>query len=236
MNLIFNPSLKKQMGIYIKRAREKKGYTARELTDALSDEDAGLYDRFKKWENGENRVPIDAIPGLCAVLGCDTGYLFGEYEELTRQHADICSETGLTEDSVNALKEPDVMAAVNVLLSSPRGHDCLRSIFAYISVPEADGTVSITDHGEVVAPTIWDIGLAELKGAAKEVYQSIDAENAVFSNYDRKINASRLAQQAFLLDVESDLKDLRSEYKQPQGYSYSAKSVTRRDKGGHRNG
>lgn len=225
-------STKRAIGDRIKKARNMKGFTVDKISELISVEPRKYY----RWEHGDYLVSIDAIPGLCAVLGCDSGYLFGEYEELTRQRADICSETGLTEDGVNGLQEPGIVEAVNVLLSSPIGRACLRSILAYISVPEAEGTVVITNQGEVVAPTVWDIGLAELKGSAKEVYQSIDTENAVLSNYDRKINASRLAQQAFLLDVESDLKDLRSEYTQPQGYSYSARSVTRRDKGGRRNG
>lgn len=54
----------------------------------------------------EQRSPgPEWIPALLDVFDCDVGYLFGEYEERTKDAADVCGITGLSEAAVEKLKE-----------------------------------------------------------------------------------------------------------------------------------
>lgn len=62
-------------------------------------------ERLKQWEYGNNPVDLEWIPSFCYVLGVDVGYLFGDYEEKTRQLSDIVRETGLTEKSASGLHD-----------------------------------------------------------------------------------------------------------------------------------
>lgn len=225
MSWIENPDLKTLMG---KRLRAARGNTTRSaLCDTLDNTDGNLYTRLSKWEQGTNAVPVEAIPALCATLDCDVGYLFGEYDERTRKHADACESTGLSEEAAAGLEEPGILEAVDRLLSSPRGRACLRSIHAYITVPEAQGEISVTDTGDVVAPSVWDLGLAESDGVEIEKY--IVKEERMLANYTRIGKASRLAEQAFILDIETDLKAIREEFKRPANHAYHARSITRRE-------
>lgn len=58
---------------------------------------------FNKWTSGSNAVPTEWIPAVCDVLDCDTGYLFGEIDELRHATEEITKATGLSVDSVNVL-------------------------------------------------------------------------------------------------------------------------------------
>lgn len=112
MNRIKNTkSVKLTVGERLTKARNRKKITRQELADELSHHGKApaskrgvSYDRLKEWEYGNNAIPLEWIPAVCDVLECDVGYLFGEYEELTRQATDICKETGLSEDAVEAIR------------------------------------------------------------------------------------------------------------------------------------
>lgn len=60
-------------------------------------------ERLKQWEYGNNPVDLEWIPALCKVLSVDVGFLFGEYEEYSRQASDIAAETGLSQKSIDNL-------------------------------------------------------------------------------------------------------------------------------------
>lgn len=55
---------------------------------------------YKKWEYGVNQINIEWIPAICDTYNCDVGYLFGEYEEMKRTFSDVCTVTGLSEESI----------------------------------------------------------------------------------------------------------------------------------------
>lgn len=61
--------------------------------------------RLKQWEYGNNPVELEWIPAICDILGCDAGYLFGEYEALQHSVADVCQETGLSKEAVKKLRQ-----------------------------------------------------------------------------------------------------------------------------------
>ena len=110
------------IGEKIKYARQKQGLSMQKLIDNINaDPDRPqpekdlLFDRYKSWEYGINAVPSSWIPTLCKHLLCDSGYLFGEYKELTRQKASLCAETGLSEPAVDALLGINKYGPVNSL-------------------------------------------------------------------------------------------------------------------------
>lgn len=103
-------TVKEIVGRRLIEARNRKGMTRQVLADELGSNrkapasKVGVsYDQLKQWERGINSIPLEWIPAICDVLGCDVGYLFGEYEELTRQSTDICKVTGLSENAVEAI-------------------------------------------------------------------------------------------------------------------------------------
>lgn len=106
MNGIYNSKMyKKEMAGRIMTAREAAGLTRQQVADAIGKRMDGTFsvDVLKQWEYGTNRVRVDLIPLLCEILHVDTGYLFGEYPQFTRQLCDVQSVTGLSKNVAEKL-------------------------------------------------------------------------------------------------------------------------------------
>ena len=104
---IYN-TIRLTMGKRLRNAREEKGLKRPQLAESLNESKLAPsndmnQDRIKQWEYGNNAIAIDWIPALCEVLSFDVGYLFSEYPERQRLHADIAQETGLQEDTISKL-------------------------------------------------------------------------------------------------------------------------------------
>lgn len=102
------------IGGRIAQAREKRGLSMQKLIDLINDDPSRphpekllLFDRYKSWEYGKNAIPLNWIPTLCKHLLCDVGYLFGEYNELTRQKSDICTATGFNTSAAHTIQNLD---------------------------------------------------------------------------------------------------------------------------------
>lgn len=120
----------------IKQARERRGISRQALIDEINqdidrpqekgDENPKdlQFETYRRWEDGTNRISFNWIPVICRHLHCDVGYLFGEYEELTRAASDICKETGLSEKAVESLMgifrygTQEELEAINTLLTN----------------------------------------------------------------------------------------------------------------------
>ena len=95
-------------------------------------------ERLKQWEYGNNPISHEWIPAICDVLDCDTGYLFGEYEEKKREVSDICSITGLSSaaaktiigDKYDGFWETRI-EALNFLLVSANFDNALHDIVMF---------------------------------------------------------------------------------------------------------
>lgn len=74
------------------------------------------FETYRRWEDGTNRIKCEWLPVLCSHLSCDVGYLFGEYDELTRQKASVCAETGLSESAVEVLQHLNCRSSESSLI------------------------------------------------------------------------------------------------------------------------
>ena len=134
-------TVKTIVGKRIKQARKLNNHkmTQQALADKLSCSEkapilngklnAVSLNRLKKWEDGTNPVELEWIPAVCDVLECDVGYLFGEYEELTRQASDVCKETGLSEDAIKALRSMGNVKLKDGVLHRTEFQDMISCMF-----------------------------------------------------------------------------------------------------------
>lgn len=127
------------IGDRIAQAREKQGLSMQKFIDLINDDPSRpqpekllLFDRYKSWEYGKNAIPIKWIPTLCKHLLCDTGYLFGEYNELTRQNADICTATGFNSSAAQNIQNLDIVVANNHFVHYENGTLSKRHILSQI--------------------------------------------------------------------------------------------------------
>lgn len=88
----------------------------------------------KDWKHA-GTVPTNTIPSwdqllkICELYKCDMGYILCEYDERTREIAEVSSQTGLTEKSISVLKnlffsELDYPAS-SQSLETPSGYDAI---------------------------------------------------------------------------------------------------------------
>lgn len=61
-------------------------------------------DTVASWEKGEALPDIDVLLKMCEIFNCELGYLLCEFDTKTRINADIQKETGLSEESIEALR------------------------------------------------------------------------------------------------------------------------------------
>lgn len=88
----------KDIGKRIKKERTRiKGLTL----DVLAEKISVTRQTISKWEKGGGGGPtVWDLEKMCAIFGCDYGYLIGDYECRTRTATDIRDETGLSELAV----------------------------------------------------------------------------------------------------------------------------------------
>lgn len=137
--------MKKLTGSRLKAARGKTSrqklvdtLNKREDRPVIGDEKATLsLETLKKWEYGENPINIEWLPAICAVLGCDTGFLFGAYEEYTIDRQQIRDKTKLSKKAVdwllkNKSENPHLVQTLNELFEYDGIADALfSSIFNF---------------------------------------------------------------------------------------------------------
>lgn len=178
------------MGERLQKARDDKGLKRptfvqllQESTKAPVESRAKMtVDRLKQWEYGNNPVGLEWIPAICDVLGCDVGYLFGDYSEKTRGISDICAETGLSPAAVNAVCSlpKDQRLALNAVFES-------RHLLTFVECVHK--SVEFSEHrGELIIEHIGQ----ELKGQRPTVpaedmesifaFQAFKAANSLYDD------------------------------------------------------
>ncbi len=94
--------------VIIERVKELKGKrnSPAYISNDVLAEGIGYSGRsVKAWLAGQNPFPVDALLKMCDFFQCDIGYLTGEIDTPRHITADICEETGLSEEAANALRQ-----------------------------------------------------------------------------------------------------------------------------------
>lgn len=104
-NLIFERGRK--IGKRIRGERKKLGINQEELGERImkliNGEVCVAQNTISGWETGKQIPPINQILALSKIFGCDCGYILCDYDERTKDSSEICTATGLSEESVNYL-------------------------------------------------------------------------------------------------------------------------------------
>ena len=118
---------KAQIGKRIKDERNKKKLSQQELADAISamlNSDPvckGIgQNTVSNWEKGITLPPLSKLIALSNIFGCDIGYLLCDYDEPTRNLADVVEQTGLSGEAVKSLvlrKTQKDIAGLDILSS-----------------------------------------------------------------------------------------------------------------------
>ena len=118
---------KAQIGKRIKDERNKKKLSQQELADAISamlntDPDCkGIgQNTVSNWEKGITLPPLSKLIALSNIFGCDIGYLLCDYDEPTRNLADVVEQNGLSGEAVKSLvmrKTQKGIAGLDILSS-----------------------------------------------------------------------------------------------------------------------
>jgi len=125
----------KTIGARIKEERKRANITQSELAHLIADlikpEDPDAKDIgqsvISNWEKGVALPTLNKIVCLSHIFQCDVGYLLGDYDERTRDHADACAITGLSQTVVDLLIRlknsqstyaPFRLKVINLLLES----------------------------------------------------------------------------------------------------------------------
>ena len=146
------------IGKRIKKERERLGLSKKELLVQLYLSGAS-HKTLTVWEEGERIPDLDTLARMADLFECDMGYLLGDYDERRRVAADVCAETGLSEDAVYFLRELKenptyynslVLPAINTVLAESKFEDCVeywRNLELYLSSSEKPFK-ALMDYGE----------------------------------------------------------------------------------------
>lgn len=124
------------IGEKIRQERKKKSLKQEDFAQAL-----GLSKSSRQtignWENNELMPDLEMCFKICKVLGCDMGYLLGEYDFKTKKAKDIYETIKLsekaTEKLVNISKsdKADILITLNKLIESDYFFDFLLAVHLY---------------------------------------------------------------------------------------------------------
>ncbi len=229
-------TMKKIVGQRLTKVRKARGLTRQGAVDALNESDRAPsfkcrkllgIETYKKWEYGENPVDIEWFPSICAVYSCDMGFLFGDYEEFTKELAKIKSDTGLDQETASVLQfmkfqsdmedkngyfglaasSTHALKALNCLIQNENNFYLLSAIY---SVLFGNYDVLAIDHKD-------ETGHIEQLSAGMAALRSSNGKDA-----DTIIRAKD-AQAIFLLNIQTTLLDLRDKVQETDRHNPSIK-------------
>lgn len=129
---------KEKIGERIRDCRRKMPgkQRKRKSQDELA-EDLGYQDRatVNRWEKGEVLPSLDIMLKMCGLFKCELGHLLCEYDEKTRNAADIHAVTGLTEEAIDTLseyngcEECDYLNFISLLIANKKEPNTLEKLF-----------------------------------------------------------------------------------------------------------
>ncbi|MCL2036309.1 MAG: helix-turn-helix transcriptional regulator [Oscillospiraceae bacterium] len=129
------------IGERIKNERKKMGISQSKLSESIGVKDRGT---LANWEDGMRLPELKNFCALCEVFECELGYLLCEHDCKTRVATDIHATTGLSEESINILRQLQksdnlkaraIMEIINTLIESLKHNkevwNLFQSIIAY---------------------------------------------------------------------------------------------------------
>ncbi len=130
------------IGQNIESARKNKGLTQPKLIEKLSEKNEKTISRntLSKIERGDSSAyhtfRFDTLAAFSEILGCDIGHLIGEYQQRTRELADICDVTGYNADVIEFMTNlpPDQKEILSEILL----HKSFLEILARINELKSD--------------------------------------------------------------------------------------------------
>ena len=207
----------RQIGKRIKDERRKKKLSQQKLADAISsimvDSDPDYkgteQNTVSNWEKGVSLPPLSKLIALSEIFDCDIGYLLCDYDEPTRNLADVVEQTGLSGKAATRLKtmagrvnkekqagwlntmEEQELKALNTILEND--YQILYYIYQYIFGNYDSFSVTTINHS----------------GQEKDIVEKdILLCNTNTPDTGTYINAEQL-QPVFLLSIQSALMDLK---------------------------
>lgn len=168
------------VGARIRKERKLAGLNQSDLMAAMG-RSPNSYRVLGDWENARVKPQFSDMAELCRVLGCELGYLLGEYDCKTRTATDIHAETGLSEKAIQRLRLLNEGAFKRYLdiisLLINEGEETgimysgettvLNEIVSYLDTIITEETVRISSgHGnpwEVQSKDIEDLGLLRIQ-------------------------------------------------------------------------
>lgn len=85
----------KKIGKRIRDERKKQGWTQNDLLLKIY-LSASSHKSLRSWEKGERLPDLDSLARMAEAFQCDIGYLLGDYDERTRNAADIAHKMGIS--------------------------------------------------------------------------------------------------------------------------------------------
>ena len=207
----------RQKGKRIKDERRKKKLSQQKLADAISsimvDSDPDYkgteQNTVSNWEKGVSLPPLSKLIALSEIFDCDIGYLLCDYDEPTRNLADVVEQTGLSGGAATRLKtmagrvnkekqagwlntmEEQELKALNTILEND--YQMLYYIYQYIFGNYDSFSIATVNHS----------------GQEKDIVEKdILLCNTNTPDTGTYINAEQL-QPVFLLSIQSALMDLK---------------------------
>ena len=148
--MIFYEDRKKIIGERIKAEREKKGLSKPDLLKKICMSE-NSHKSVTAWEKGEILPSLDNLSQMAELFNCDIGYLLGDYDERTRDLADVCQVTGLSGESAATLQllnsrgnrpgergayidgiQIEELSLLDDVITSNRFHSLFNAVSAYL--------------------------------------------------------------------------------------------------------
>lgn len=175
----------KEIGLRIRHERERLKLSQQSmLSKIFKSESSGK--TLRAWENGERLPDLDSLVRMADLFDCDVGYLLCDYNERTRDCADICRLTGLSGSAAETLigmklyDNSDNIQVLNLALENEnkwRMYKALSETSAYTEYIYPNLKSSI-DQGDGI----------NLINALKEYFASFEYEDAYLVNVCKESN------------------------------------------------
>lgn len=107
---------KKQIGCRIKTERERLKLKPQDFLQKIY-KSPSSHKTLTAWENGERLPDLDSLALMADIFGCDIGYLLCDYDETTRDGADVANITGLSTAAINNLVTAKSISEIGKLFS-----------------------------------------------------------------------------------------------------------------------